>query len=206
MSNASQNVSPAAVRRFPSLSLALPDWVAELLPAASHSYTSDEERMGLAIDLARHNVQHGGGPFGAAVFDSDSGILLAPGVNIVVSSKWSGAHAEMVAIAIAQQVAATHDLGSNETLRYELVTSCEPCSMCFGATPWSGVHRLVCGAAEADARAIGFDEGPKPTDWAQALQSRGIDVKQDVQRQQANQVLQEYAQRGGLIYNGRSGS
>jgi len=162
--------------------------------------------MALAIELARHNVKQGGGPFGAAVFDSESGTLLAPGVNIVVTTKWSGAHAEMVAIAIAQQVAQTHDLGSTDALRYELVTSCEPCSMCFGATPWSGVNRLVCGAAEEDAQAIGFDEGPKPADWVEALQQRGIAVKQHVQREQAKSVLQEYVKQGGFIYNGRSGS
>ncbi|MCO6042410.1 nucleoside deaminase [Aeoliella sp. ICT_H6.2] len=193
--------------RFPHLQVALPTWVESFLPAADHVFETVEERMQLAIDLARRNIEQGtGGPFGAAVFDLHHGTLLAPGVNIVVTSRWSGAHAEMVAFAIAQQLAGSHDLGSEQDRHYEIVTSCEPCSMCFGATPWSGVKRLVCGATEADARAIGFDEGPKPADWVQELESRGIEVLEGIHRQQAAQVLRDYATTGGYIYNGQRGS
>ena len=42
---------------------------------------------------------------------------------------------------------------------FELFTSCEPCAMCLGASLWSGVKRMVCGATKDDAQAIGFDEG-----------------------------------------------
>ena len=42
--------------------------------------------------------------------------------------------------------------------------------------PWCGpaVRRLVCGGRDADARGIGFDEGPKPSNWIAALETRGI--------------------------------
>jgi tRNA(Arg) A34 adenosine deaminase TadA len=112
----------------------------------------------------------------------------------------------MVALAIAQQVSQTHDLGGPGCAPHELVTSCEPCSMCFGATPWSGVKRLVCAANEQDARDIGFDEGPKPTDWVAALEARGIEVVQGVLREEAVAVLRDYAVGGGAIYNGRLNS
>jgi hypothetical protein len=59
----------------------------------------------------------------------------------------------------------------------------------------------VCGAHGADAAAIGFDEGAKPADWVGALQKRGIEVIRDVGRDDAQAVLQQYAQTGGLIYN-----
>jgi tRNA(Arg) A34 adenosine deaminase TadA len=37
-------------------------------------YPTDEERMRLAIDLSRENVERGtGGPFGAAVFEAGPG-------------------------------------------------------------------------------------------------------------------------------------
>jgi tRNA(Arg) A34 adenosine deaminase TadA len=78
--------------------------------------------------------------------------------------------------------------------------------MCFGAIPWSGVSRLVCGARDEDARRIGFDEGPKLADWTGALESRGIRVMRDVLREEGASVLQEYVQRGGRIYNGGSHS
>lgn len=162
--------------------------------------------MRLAIELARINVQRGtGGPFGAVIFDRDSGRLLAPGVNVVVPARWSGGHAEMVAFAVAQQVLGSHDLGHAALPRCELVTSCEPCSMCYGATPWTGITRLVCGAREADAEAIGFDEGPKPDDWIERLAARGIEVERDVLRTEAAKVLLQYGSQGGDIYNTRGG-
>ena len=75
--------------------------------------------------------------------------------------------------------------------------------MCLGATPWSGVRHLVCAARDEDARAVGFDEGVKPTLWVGALEERGITVERDVLRQEAADVLREYADRGGEIYNSR---
>jgi tRNA(Arg) A34 adenosine deaminase TadA len=74
--------------------------------------------------------------------------------------------------------------------------------MCFGAIPWSGVQRVICGASTMDAENIGFDEGPKPTDWRAALHSRGIETICDVERELAADVLQNYVKSGGKIYNG----
>ena len=85
----------------------------------------------------------------------------------------------------------------------ELVSSTEPCTMCLGAVVWSGVRRLVCGSRDADARDIGFDEGPKPSDWTVALETRGIAVLRDVSRRDAVAVLKHYVDRGGLVYNAR---
>jgi tRNA(Arg) A34 adenosine deaminase TadA len=159
--------------------------------------------MRLAVELARENVtQKTGGPFGAAVFEADSGRLVAAGVNLVESSNCSIAHAEMVAIALAQRALGHYDLG-RDNITHELVTSTEPCAMCLGAIPWSGLRRVVCGARGEDACAIGFDEGAKPADWVGALRSRGIEVLRDVLREEARAVLQEYLASGGLIYNAR---
>src|SRR5690606_21560860 len=112
------------VARFPTFELALPSWVEAFLPPPEHVYSTLEERMQLAIDLSRKNIEHGtGGPFGAAVFELDTGRLIAPGVNMVVNAKWSGGHGEMVAYSIAQQVIGTHDLGGAGIARHELFTS-----------------------------------------------------------------------------------
>ncbi|MBN1308045.1 MAG: hypothetical protein JXA18_09025, partial [Chitinispirillaceae bacterium] len=80
----------------------------------------------------------------------------------------------------------------------------EPCAMCFGALPWSGIRKLVFGATDADARAVGFDEGEKTANWIEALEKRGIAVTAEVCRQEAGEVLREYAKKGGVIYNGRA--
>jgi tRNA(Arg) A34 adenosine deaminase TadA len=190
---------------YPNIVLRLPDWLDGVLPPAERIYASREERMGLVIDLARQNIQRGtGGPFAAAVFDLDRQQLLAPGVNLVVDGHCSVAHAELVALMLAQQLKASHDLGGPTLPPCELVTSTEPCAMCLGALPWSGIVSLVCGARDEAAREIGFDEGDKPVDWPATLQRRGIAVYRDVCGLQARAILQQYRDRGGLIYNGRS--
>lgn len=160
--------------------------------------------MQLVVTLARQNVEHDtGGPFGAGIFEQEGGRLVAVGVNQVEAANCSIAHAEMLAIAIAQHAIGHYDLGGREGLAYELVTSTEPCVMCLGAVCWSGVRRVVCGARDEDAREIGFDEGPKPQDWVRSLENRGIGVVRDVLQEQAKAVLTEYRKRGGLIYNSR---
>ena len=191
------------VRHFPRLVLELPAWVEEVVGDRDRIYASDEERMRLAIALSRRSLDEGGGPFGAGVFDR-GGRLVAPGVNLVVLAGTSIAHAEIVALALAQQVVGGFDLGAGGA-RHELVTSTEPCAQCFGAVPWSGVRRVVCGATTEDAEAIGFDEGPKPESWREALERRGIAVRRGVLRDAAKAVLDAYARAGKPIYNASLG-
>ena len=180
----------------------LPEWCADADPGER---TDPVDQVRFAIDLARANVENGtGGPFGAAIFEISSGRCLAFGVNLVVPTNTAVAHAEIVAIARAGQAAGTFDLGAPGRPDAAMATSTEPCAMCFGAVPWSGVRRLVTGARDEDARAIGFDEGPKMTDWKTALTSRGIEVVTDVEREAGASVLRAYVERGGDIYNGRS--
>jgi tRNA(Arg) A34 adenosine deaminase TadA len=189
----------------PEVTLRLPGWVGEM-SGGDLVLQTVVDRMRFVVELSRLNVRNGtGGPFGAAIFDKETGRLLAPGVNLVVGSGCSVFHAEMVAIMVAQRVVGTFDLGGEDFPPYELVASTEPCAMCLGATPWSGVRRLVCGARDEDARAVGFDEGVKPTLWVGALEERGITVERDVLREEAADVLREYADRGGEIYNSRRG-
>jgi len=185
----------------PVISLRLPDWVDRFLADSPGVFPETNDRMRFVLELSRRNVRHGtGGPFGAAVFDGD-GRLVAPGINLVVISNCSLLHAEMVALAGAQQILGRYDIGDGGRLHYDLFSTTEPCAMCFGAIPWSGVRRLVCGARDEDAREIGFDEGPKLADWVTALNDRGIAVLRDVLRDEAVAVLREYITSGGIIYN-----
>jgi tRNA(Arg) A34 adenosine deaminase TadA len=175
------------------LIITIPPFVAEIVVSAG-VLDSDESQMQLAIALARANVERGGGPFGAVVFDGST--VVAAGVNRVLDAGFSIAHAEILALMHAQQVLANARASGPLTL----VTSTEPCCQCFGAIVWSGIERLVCGAVTSDAEAIGFDEGPKPAAWAHELEKRGIRVSQGVCRADARSVLDEYARRGGPIY------
>ena len=183
------------------LTIALPDWIEQVLRYEPRNRPAMEDRMRFVIDLARQNVRRKtGGPFGAAVFN-DAGKLVAPGINLVEHGRCSILHAEMVAIVLAQKQLGRYDLSDGGRLCYELVTAAEPCAMCFGAIPWSGVSRVVCAARDADVRRIGFDEGPKLPDWSAALEERGIRVTRDVLRDEGVSVLREYADTGGMIYN-----
>ncbi|GGD54292.1 nucleoside deaminase [Lacimicrobium alkaliphilum] len=181
--------------------ISLPEWIHEIADWQK-SYTSDEEKMALAIKLADENVKRStGGPFGSAIFDMDSGKLLGVGVNQVVAQNNSTLHGEVTAIMLSQKRIENFTLGA-QGARRELFTSCEPCAMCMGATLWSGVKRLVCAATGEDARAIGFDEGPVFEQSYAYLQQAGLEVKRQVLRDQGKQVLQDYLQSGGEIYNG----
>ena len=192
---------------YAEFKLKLPAWMKDFLAAADTIFASVEERMRLVIELSGLNIAYGtGGPFGAGIFEADSGRLLAAGVNLVTCLNSSVLHAEMVAVVMAQQSLGHYDLGASGLPKYELVASTAPCAMCVGVVSWSGVRRLVCGAREEDARRIGFDEGPKASDWVQLLTVRGISVVQDVCRPEAVAVLRRYSQTGGIIYNARQGS
>lgn len=184
------------------IQFSLPAWVAELVAGWRTPLDSAEDRMRLAIGLAEENMKRQtGGPFGAAVFERDSGVLVAVGVNLVVASQCSIAHAEMLALALAQGKRRTFDLAAPGIPAHELVTSAEPCAMCFGALPWSGVARLVCGARSEDVESIGFEEGPKPVGWIEQLEARGISVLTDVCRNESQHLVRRYGEAGGPIYN-----
>jgi len=188
---------------LPAYTIQLPEWVNTCISESKSVYATIEERMELAIELSAQNIKHDGGPFGAAIFEQETGKLVAPGINLVMQTNCSIVHAEIVAIILAQQILATFDLGAEGLPKYELVTSTEPCAMCLGAIPWSGISNIVCGARDEDARTIGFDEGEKPEQWIKALEGRGIRVTRDILRFEAKSILQQYVDEGGIIYNGR---
>lgn len=179
----------------PKLVISVPSWVDDVA-SSFDDLSTDEARMRLVIRLAQVNSEHGGGPFGAAVFLGPR--LVAAGVNRVLDCGFSIAHAEVIALMRAQQLLPVGTPFATET--QTLVTSTEPCCQCFGAIVWSDVKRLVCGAFTEDAEATGFDEGPKPNDWPARLEARGIEVVRGVEREEAKRVLTEYRERGGRIY------
>jgi tRNA(Arg) A34 adenosine deaminase TadA len=74
--------------------------------------------------------------------------------------------------------------------------------MCLGATLWSGVRRVVYGAAREDASTLNFEEGPVFPESYQYLEDRGITITRNVLRDEARAVLELYRQKSGKIYNG----
>ena len=184
----------------------LPDWVLPFVTAYHGPTRTSEERMALVHALADRNFVAGnGGPFAAVVADPETGEIVSVGVNVVLSSGLSSAHAEVTAISLAQVAMRSWDLAAVRP-GLELVVNWRPCAMCLGAVLWSGVQRLVVAGDGPDLeRLTGFDEGPVVADWADQLHLRGIEVEHDVLREGAIATYTAYGQSQSLVYNARRG-
>ena len=189
---------------YAQVHLTLPAWVHDAVDA-TRAYPSDAEKVALAIELSKRNIEaESGGPFGAAVFGPDDRII-AVGVNRVVPHACSVAHAEMMAYMLAQgrtqRLRLNRDADDNPIGPITLATSSQPCCQCYGATVWAGIDRLLIGARAEDVMALTeFDEGPLPADWVGELNARGIEVARDIRRDDACAVLRAYGESGGANY------
>ena len=186
-----------------SLTLSLPEWIDDFLKQYQFPLVSNEERMRFVLKLTLQNIEKTtGGPFGAAVFERESGQLVSVGVNVVLNQGCSAAHAEMMAIMLAQQELGTHDLGIAKLPEFQLVTSGKMCAMCLGSVVWSGVREVLASAQPEDVENIvGFDEGPAPADYDQQLEKRGISIIASFLREEGCEVLQRYVDLEGVVYN-----
>ena len=191
-----------------TFTLSLPAWLTGLLPGLPQVLPTLDERMALVNSLADRNYREGnGGPFAAIVVDAVTGELVSVGVNVVLSSGVAGAHAEIMALGLAQRATGSWDLGADPARPLELVVNWRPCVMCYGATMWSGVRRLVVAGSGAELETLtGFDEGPMREDWAEQFEARGITVVQDIGRDEALRVFREYGEADVLVYNARVGA
>lgn len=187
--------------------LSLPEWAVAALNDMPSHLPSLEERMAAVIDFSRRNfINETGGPFAAGVFERDSGKLLVIGVNRVVPSNCSSAHAEIMAFSLAQRLLGTFDLGGPGLPAHQLVVNWRPCAMCYGAVLWSGVRSLVIAGHGPELEEItGFDEGPIHPDWRRELGRRGIEVVSDILRDEALAAYRDFAAAKQLVYNGRLG-
>ncbi len=187
--------------------LDLPEWAVAKLNRLPPALATLEARMAEVVRFARLNVEHEtGGPFAAGVFERDSGRLVVIGVNRVVPRNCSSAHAEIMALSLAQRLLGTFDLGGPGLPAHQLVVNWLPCAMCYGALAWSGVRSLVVAGSGPELEAItGFDEGPIHPDWKTELRKRGIDVVEGVLQDEAIAAFRDFAASGQPVYNGRLG-
>lgn len=98
---------------------------------------------------ARAWREHGDVPVGALVLDPN-GTIIATGVNKRELANDPTAHAEVVAIRDAGKVLQNWRLDG-----CTLVVTLEPCAMCAGAVLQSRISRLVFGAWDEKAGAVG---------------------------------------------------
>jgi tRNA(Arg) A34 adenosine deaminase TadA len=190
-----------------SATIELPSWLAAIVDQPVQlPGDSDVARMQWTLDLVRRNIaEKTGGPFAALIVEETTNQFVAAGVNLVVTSGTSVAHAETVAIMLAQRQAGTFDLAGRAGQRYTLYATGQPCIMCFGVIWWSGITKLVCGARGEDVESLtSFREGPLPPNWPQLLSQRAhvpIEVVRDIERAAACEILREYTAAGHPVYN-----
>jgi tRNA(adenine34) deaminase len=105
--------------------------------------------MQAALTLAKVAADKGDVPVGAIVVN-DSGQIIGTGQNLREQSNDPTDHAEIVAIRNAAQ-----KIGSWRLDDLTLVVTLEPCVMCAGAILQSRIKRLVFGAFDEKAGAVG---------------------------------------------------
>ncbi|MCL8252023.1 nucleoside deaminase [Aeromicrobium fastidiosum] len=105
--------------------------------------------MGEALELARQAVVDGDVPVGALVVDA-SGAVIGRGRNTRERDGDPTGHAEVVAI---REAAAAR--GEWRLEGCTLVVTLEPCTMCAGAIVAARLDRLVFGAFDDKAGAVG---------------------------------------------------
>jgi tRNA(adenine34) deaminase len=108
-----------------------------------------DEMMLLALEQAALAPAHGDVPVGAVVCGPD-GQVLGTGHNDREGSADPTAHAEVLALR-----AAATALGSWRLTGCTLVVTLEPCTMCAGALVLARVDRVVYGAVDPKAGAVG---------------------------------------------------
>ncbi|CAN2229473.1 CumB Cytosine/adenosine deaminases [Candidatus Nanopelagicaceae bacterium] len=105
--------------------------------------------MRLALDVARIAPSTGDIPVGAIVINSD-GVVIGKGFNEREANNDPTAHAEVVAIRNAAS-----RLQKSRLDGCTLIVTLEPCAMCAGAIAQSRISKVIYGAWDEKAGAVG---------------------------------------------------
>ncbi len=105
--------------------------------------------MQQAITFANEAAEHNDVPVGALVVN-EQGEILGTGHNLREESKDPTAHAEIVAMRNAAA-----KIGNWRMDELTMIVTLEPCAMCAGAISQSRFKRLVFGAWDEKAGAVG---------------------------------------------------
>ena len=111
--------------------------------------TTDEAWLRVAVSEAELAQAAGEVPIGAVVLDP-AGKILGRGQNRVIRDHDPSAHAEIVAMRQAGTA-----LGNYRLEGCTLYVTLEPCAMCAGAMIHARIARLVFGAFDPKAGAVG---------------------------------------------------
>lgn len=109
----------------------------------------DREFMRRAIDKAKEGISQSQLPFGACIVKD--GVMVSCAHNTIWKDMNIAAHAETNAIREACNKLNTVDLSG-----CTIYSTCEPCTMCFGACALANIGRIVYGADAEYSNIDGF--------------------------------------------------
>ena len=138
--------------------------------------------MQAALSLAKVAGDSGDVPVGAIVVN-EAGEILGSGQNLRAKNNDPSAHAEIVAMRQA-----TEKIGSWRLEGLTMVVTLEPCAMCAGAIAQSRIRRLVFGAWDEKAGAVG-------SVWDLVRDGRSlnkVEVVSGVMEHECGQVLKSF--------------
>lgn len=146
---------------------------------------SDEKFMRMAIEKAIEGVNKGQTPFGACIVKD--GEVVSCVHNIVWDSTDITAHAEIHAIREACQQLKTVDLSG-----CVLYSTCEPCPMCFSASHWARIEKIIFGTRIEDAKEIGFNELTISGEQMKRLGNSPMEIVGDFLREESKEVFKTW--------------
>ena len=110
---------------------------------------NSEDLMREALIVAKRALSTGDVPVGAVIVNKD-GVVVGKGFNEREANNDPTAHAEIVAIR-----SAANRLQNSRLDGCTLIVTLEPCAMCAGAIAQSRISKLVFGAWDEKAGAVG---------------------------------------------------
>jgi len=141
-----------------------------------------KQLMQQAIELANQSANFGDVPVGALIVN-EQGEVLATGQNLREKNNDPTAHAEIVAMKNAG-----NKVGNWRLDDLTLVVTLEPCVMCAGAIAQSRMKRLVFGAFDEKAGAVGsvFDvlRGPRTFN--------NIEIVNRIMSKECSEILKDF--------------
>ncbi|MEM6552098.1 MAG: nucleoside deaminase [Planctomycetota bacterium] len=140
--------------------------------------------MQLALDKCREGIEKGQSPFGAAIV-SAAGEVLSVEHNTCRADHDPTAHAEVQAIrAACQKVQHRYLDGAT------VYATTEPCPMCFTASHWASIKRIVYAASIADAARFGFRQLEISTEQLNTLGRADMEIVPDFMRDESVELLE----------------
>ena len=142
---------------------------------------SDTVFMQAALEQAQHAAVAGETPVGAVLVSA--GTIIAKSHNRTISDKDPSAHAEIMVLRAGGQHVGNHRLNGST-----LYVTLEPCAMCVGAIVQARIARLVFGAYDQKAGALG-----SAIDLSDSIAfNHRFEVQGGVMADECGQILQKF--------------